>query len=72
VEKEAYDTQFWTFFHADWFRSVYQSKKKPVVNIQWTDWNFIEKEKNNCRDFAKVIVACEYHGIKDVLELKYD
>jgi hypothetical protein len=41
VEKEAYDPQFWTFFHADWYRSVYQSKKKQVINMQWIDWDFI-------------------------------
>jgi hypothetical protein len=33
MEKEAYDPQFWTFFHADWYRSVYQRKKKHVVNM---------------------------------------
>jgi hypothetical protein len=48
VEKEAYDPRFWTFFHVDWYRSVYQSKKKHVVNMQWSDCDFIQKEKNNC------------------------
>jgi hypothetical protein len=72
VEKEAYNPQFWTFFYADWYRSVYQSKKKHVVNMQWTNWDFIQKEKNNCLAFTKVITACEHHGIKDVMELKYD
>jgi hypothetical protein len=37
VEKEAYDPQFWTFFYTDWYRPVYQSKKKHIVNMQWTD-----------------------------------
>jgi hypothetical protein len=40
--------------------------------MQWTDWDFIEKEKNNCSAFSEVIVACQHHGIKDVMELKYD
>jgi hypothetical protein len=31
-----------------------------------------EKEKNNCVAFTKVIAACEHHGIKDVMELKYE
>jgi hypothetical protein len=51
---------------------VYQGKKKPVVNMQWTHWDFIEKEKNTCLAFAEVIAACEHHGIKDVMQLKYD
>jgi hypothetical protein len=72
MEKEAYDPQFWTSFHADWYRSMYQSKKKHVVNMQWTDWDFIQKVKSNCLAFAEVIAACEHHGIKDVMELKYD
>jgi hypothetical protein len=72
VEKEAYNPQFWTFFDADWYRSVYQSKKKHVVNMQLTDWDFIQKEKNNCPTFTEVIATCEHHGIKDVMELKYD
>jgi hypothetical protein len=72
VEKEAYNPRFWTFFHAYWYRSMYQSKKKSVVNMQWIVWDFIQKEKNNCPAFAEVIAACEPHGIKDVMELKYD
>jgi hypothetical protein len=31
-----------------------------------------QKEKNNCLAFTEVIAACEHHGIKDVMELKYD
>jgi hypothetical protein len=38
----------------------------------WTDWDFIEMEKNTYPAFAEVIAACENHGIKDVMELKYD
>jgi hypothetical protein len=38
--------------------------------MQWTDWDFIQKEKNNCLAFAEVIAACEYHEIRDVIELK--
>jgi hypothetical protein len=32
--------------------------KKSVVNMQWTDWDFIEKEKNTCPTFAEVISTC--------------
>jgi hypothetical protein len=72
VEKEAYDPRFWTFFHADWYCSVYQSKKKYVVNMQLTDCDFMQKEKNNCLALAEVMAAHEHHGIEDVMELKYD
>jgi hypothetical protein len=33
AEKEMYDDRFWSFFHADWYRFVYQSKKKSVANL---------------------------------------
>jgi hypothetical protein len=72
VKREAHGPCFWTFFHEDWYHSVCQSKKKPVINMQWHDWDFIEKEKNNCPAFIEVIDACEHHGIKDVMTLKYD
>jgi hypothetical protein len=72
VEKEAYNPHFLTFFHADWYHFVYQSKKKHVANLQWTDWDFIQQEKSNCPAFAEVIAACEHHGIKDVMEQMYD
>jgi hypothetical protein len=72
VEMEAYNHHFWTFFHVDWYRSMYQSKKKAVVNMQWIDWDFIEKEKNTCLAFAEVIAACEHHGIKVVNKLHDD
>jgi hypothetical protein len=42
------------------------------LQLQWTDWDFIEKEKNTCPTFIEVIAACEHHGIKYVIELKYD
>jgi hypothetical protein len=32
----------------------------------------MQKEKNNCPALAEVIAAHEHHGIKDVMELKYD
>jgi hypothetical protein len=72
VEKEAYDDRFGSFFHADWYCSVYQSKKKSVVNMRWNDWTFIEMEKNTCLPFTDVSATCGHHGIMDVMQLKYD
>jgi hypothetical protein len=47
-------------------------QKEAYCQYAVTNWDFIEKEKNNYPTFAEVIAACEYHGIKDVMELKYD
>jgi hypothetical protein len=49
-----------------------RAKKKLVVNMQWIVGDFIENGKNNCSTFTEVIIACEHHRIKDVMELKYD
>jgi hypothetical protein len=32
----------------------------------------MEKGKNTCPTFAKVIAACEHNGIKDIMQRKYD
>jgi hypothetical protein len=66
------DACFWSFFQADWYRSVYESKKKPIVSMQWTNWAFIKTEKNTFLSFAEVIATCECHEIKDIMQLKYD
>jgi hypothetical protein len=36
------DPRFWSYFHADWYWSVYESKQTPVVPMQWMDWAFLE------------------------------
>jgi hypothetical protein len=40
------DPRFWSYFHADWYRYVYQRKQTPFVLMQWTDWAFMEKNKD--------------------------
>jgi hypothetical protein len=47
--KEGPGPHFWSYFHADWYRSVYESKQTPVVSMQWTDWAFLEKHKKDCQ-----------------------
>jgi hypothetical protein len=72
VVKEAYIDHFLTFFHAVGIALCTREKKKPIINMQWTDCDFIEKEKNTCPAFVEAIAACKHHGIKNVMELKYD
>jgi hypothetical protein len=32
-EKEASNDHFLSFFHADWYHSMFQSKKRPIANM---------------------------------------
>jgi hypothetical protein len=35
--KQSTDLHFWSFFHSDWYRSIYLHKKKPVVETKWVN-----------------------------------
>jgi hypothetical protein len=61
--KEGPDPHFWSYFHADWYRSIYESKRNPVVPMQWTNWAFQDKNKKDCPAFKDVIDMCKYHGL---------
>jgi hypothetical protein len=70
--KESPDPCFWSFFHADWYRPANESKQTPMVPMQWTDWAFLEKPKKDCSAFKDVIDMCEYHGLKKIMDFRYD
>jgi hypothetical protein len=70
--KESPNPRFWSYFHVDWYWSVYGSKQTPVVPMQWTDWAFREKHKKDCLAFKDVIDMCEYHGLKKIMAFRYD
>jgi hypothetical protein len=70
--KEGPDPRFWSYFHADWYISVYESKRNPVVPMQWTDQTFLEKNRKDCPTFRDVIEMCEYHGLKKIMAFRYD
>jgi hypothetical protein len=70
--KEYPDHHFWSYFHANWYGSVYGSKQTPVVSMQWTGWTFLEKNKKDCPAFKDVIDMCEYRGLKNIMAFWYD
>jgi hypothetical protein len=71
-DKVGPDPHFWSYFHANWYQSVYESKRTPIVPMQWTDWYFLEKHKKDCPAFRDVIEMCEYHGLKKIMAFQYD
>jgi hypothetical protein len=66
-DKVGSDPRFWSYFHADWYRSVYESKRTPAVPMQWTNLAFLEKHKKDCPAFRDVIEMCEYHGLNNIM-----
>jgi hypothetical protein len=70
--KEGLDPRFWSYFHANWYNSVYEGKRNPMVPMQWTDWAFLEKNKKDCPAFRDAIEMCEYHGLKKIMAFQYD
>ena len=42
---------------------------EPVLHMQWIDWTYM-KEKHN-PVFDEVIPACEFHGLKELMELEF-
>jgi hypothetical protein len=70
--KEGSDPRFWSYFHADWYQSVYESKQTLVVLMQWMDWTFLEKHKKSCPTVKDVIDMCDYHRLKKIMTFWYD
>jgi hypothetical protein len=65
------DPRFWSYFHADWYQSIYKGKHTPVVPMQWKNWAFMEKNKD-CKAFKYVIDMCDYHGLKQIMDFQYN
>jgi hypothetical protein len=70
--KESPDPLFWSYFHVDWYRPVYERKQTLVVPMHWMDWAFLEKHKKDCQAFKDVIEMCKYHGLEKVMGFRYD
>jgi hypothetical protein len=70
--KESLGPRFWSYIHADWYQSIYESKQTSVVPMQWADWAFLEKHKKDCQAFKDVIEMCKYHGLEKIMGFRYD
>jgi hypothetical protein len=40
------DQCFWPFFHTDWYRSVYDPKRKLMVETKWVNWEWMATRHN--------------------------
>jgi hypothetical protein len=68
--KGGIDECFWTFFHQDWYDIVLYRKSKPVVPVQWVHFDYMRKRKD--APFNKILEACDFHGITNLLQFRYN
>jgi hypothetical protein len=64
------DERFWTFFHQDWYLTVLYSKTSPVVRHQWVDIDYMRNKKDT--HFNRILEACDFHGITDLLQFRHN
>jgi hypothetical protein len=69
--KVAPDPRFWSYFHVDWYRSIYKLKQNTVVPMQWTDWGLMEEIKD-CPAFKDILEMCEYHCLKEIMTFQHN
>jgi hypothetical protein len=64
------DERFWTFFHQYWYHSVLYRKTSPMVKHQWVHIDYMIKKKDI--HFNRILEACDFHGITDLLQFRYN
>jgi hypothetical protein len=65
VKEMGTDERFWTFFHQDWYWTVFYLKSSPVVKQQYVDIEYMRNKKD--MHFNRILEACNLHGITDLL-----
>jgi hypothetical protein len=64
------DECFWTFFQQDWYHIVPYRKPRLVVPMQWVHIDYMRKKKG--ATFNKILEACDFHGISNLLQFRYN
>jgi hypothetical protein len=62
--------RFWTFFHQDWYQSVFYLKTSHVVKHQWIHIDYMRNKMDI--HFNRILEACDFHGIIDLLLFCYN
>jgi hypothetical protein len=64
-KKRGTDERFWTFFHQDWYRTVFYPKSSPMVKRQYVDIEYMRNKKD--MHFNRLLEACDLHEITELL-----
>jgi hypothetical protein len=62
--------RFRTFFHQDWYRTVLYPKTSPMFNHQFVHIYYMKNKKD--MHFIRILEACDFHGITDLLQFKHN
>jgi hypothetical protein len=68
--QQSVDPRFWSFFHPDWYRSIYLNKKTPVVPTKEVNWEWMAAKKNSM--FDKIKATCDELEMAKMMSFKYD
>jgi hypothetical protein len=68
--KQSRDPHFWSLFHLDWYRYTYLNKKKPVVQTQWVNWDWMASRRHTI--FNQIKETCDELELTKIMNSKYD
>jgi hypothetical protein len=58
------------FFHQGWYATVLLKKAKPVVSMQWINFDYMRKKKD--ATFNRILEACDFHGTTHIMQFQYN
>jgi hypothetical protein len=70
VKERDTDDRFWTFFHQDWYRTVFYPKSSLVVKQQYVDIEYMRNKMDT--HFNRILEAYDLHGITDLLQFMHN
>jgi hypothetical protein len=70
VKERGTDERIWTFFHQDWYQTVFYPKSSPVVKQQYVDIEYMRNKKD--MHFNRILEACDLHDITDLLQFRHN
>jgi hypothetical protein len=68
--KQSRDPHFWSLFHSDLYWSIYLHKKKPVVETQWINWDWMASRRHTI--FNQIKATCDELELTKIMSFKYD
>jgi hypothetical protein len=70
VKERGTDERFWTFFHQDWYQTMFYPKSSLVVKQQYVDIEYMRNKMDT--HFNKILEICDLHGITDLLQFMHN
>jgi hypothetical protein len=68
--KQSRDPHFLSLFHLDWYQSINPHKKKPVVETQWVNWDWMASRRHTI--FNQIKSTHDELELTKIMSFKYD